>query len=181
MTPALKCCDFSPKEIPRRGILLSWWTKYKWQPPFVHIYNSHGNLCPSRGVSVIQWTRSSIGRRGFAFWFARWAERKPFDETPRKAARLFMAAVCSNNKIIVHLGDVFMGLTEARLFLSFFPAQQQLCPTLQKTNYRKDIQYLRHYSTAAMVVSNIWVVLVPDKKSYVLIWTLGGTTVTLIL
>lgn len=84
---------------------------------------------------VIQCACSSVG--SLAFWFARRAEGEAFDEAPGEAARLFTADVWCGGEVIAQVGDVFVGLAEAGLFLSMSSAEKQLCPALQKAHCRK--------------------------------------------
>lgn len=81
-------------------------------------------------TSVTWGTGSSIGSSGFAFRFAWSAKWEAFDEPARKTAGLLTAAGGGGSKVIAHIGDVFMGLAEAWLFLSVSSPEQQLRPAL---------------------------------------------------
>lgn len=89
-----------------------------------------------RGRSVIHGARASVGGGSFGFRLTGRAEREALDEAPGEAAGLLASAV-RGREVVVHVGDVLVGLAEAGLLLSMSPAEQQLGAALEEAHCRK--------------------------------------------
>lgn len=85
--------------------------------------------------SVVKCAGSSVCRTVFALAF-RWTEGEAFDEATGEASR-FLATnggAGSCGRVVAQVGDVFVGLTEARVLLPVSPAEQELCATPEEAH-----------------------------------------------